>query len=233
MTLAVPLTRQQVDAAGRLHTRLKQWHLSDAALTRLRDAVPGFDAEACLLKTVAVNALYGAQVFAVLPMAIQVEKVLAGIELASAGTDLVGRIAALENEDTKEIRNHVSFAAKFCHFFINEERFPIYDEAARQTIKLHLGVGAYREDEAPPYAAFVQNLATLRAEAGLEIPSRHLDRYLWLTGMYMRWTEERDKEKPLINKELQGIFRRPPPGLAAELDAMLPPGLERPSVRPS
>ena len=56
-------------------------------------------------------------------------------------------------------RRFVSFAAKFCHFFIDEERFPIYDEAARDAIRLHLGSGALTDDEVNPYRRFARTLA--------------------------------------------------------------------------
>lgn len=36
-------------------------------------------------------------------------------------------------------RRHVSFASKFCHFFIDGQDFPILDQAARDALRLHLG----------------------------------------------------------------------------------------------
>ena len=67
--MSVSLKQEQIDAACRLHRRLKQWQLSDGALMRLREKVPGFDPEACLIKSVAVNSLYGTQVLAIVRMA--------------------------------------------------------------------------------------------------------------------------------------------------------------------
>jgi hypothetical protein len=57
--LAVPLTQKQIQVATELHDTLDQWRISDNALRRLRRVLPGFDEEACLLKSIAVNQLYG------------------------------------------------------------------------------------------------------------------------------------------------------------------------------
>ncbi len=226
--LAVPLTQTHVDAACKLHESLKQWKLSDAALIRLREAVPGFDAEACLLKSVAVNALYGTQVLAIVRMADHIRRTMAQTSIDSAGPELVKEIAALPASEGETQRRSVSFAAKFCHFFVHEERFPIYDEAARNAIKLHLGPGAVAAEGSNPYQAYCQNLELLRSEAGLNGPGRHLDRYLWIVGMYMKWLTLRHKPKQQMNVELRKLFRKPDQESTAQLDALLPSVIERP-----
>lgn len=55
VALVVPLSQTQIDIAGQLHQRLEQWRLSDMALRRLRQALPHFDDETCLLKSIVVN----------------------------------------------------------------------------------------------------------------------------------------------------------------------------------
>lgn len=227
MTLAVPLSQAQIDAACHLHERLDDWRLSDAVLTQVRRAFPGFDREACLLKSIAVNTLYATQVFAIVRMARHVHDKLATCDLASVSIDLVDRIAALPREGDGHSRQFVSFAAKFCHFFVEEERFPIYDEAARTMLKLHLG-RAYIDDRKRPYPGFCQNVMRLRELGGLDGPGRDLDRYLWIAGMYARWLAQRDRKDPLVNRELLGVFRAPTADAAAELDALLPVHFDRP-----
>jgi hypothetical protein len=128
--LAVPLTPKQIQIAGELHDTLEQWRLSDNALRRLHRALPEFDEEACLLKSVAVNQLYGTQVLAIIPMARNVQRVLSEPGATEKGTDLVDQIATLKLND--KTRHCTSFAAKFCHFFVDENGFPIYDDAAKQ-----------------------------------------------------------------------------------------------------
>lgn len=116
MQLAVPLSGDQIDAANRVHGRLKQWALADRALAMLVERFPAFDAEACLLKTVAINALYGTQVKALTRMARHVEQIMATTNPATANEDLVEAIAHLPATDAqKSERHHRSFASKLCH----------------------------------------------------------------------------------------------------------------------
>lgn len=226
MTLAVPLSPRQVKAACRLHGRLTQWHLSDTALARLHAKVPGFDGEACLLKSVAINTLYGTQVFAIVAMARHIERIFVNGNALDAGPELVEEIAALPIGGTRVSRKFTSFAAKFCHFFVDKERFPIYDDAARSVIRFHLGAAQVTNDNAHPYLAFCKNLARLRAIAGIKAPGRDLDRYLWITGLYMKWLRERGEAKSTVNAELQRVLRNPTREEAVDLNALLPEKLK-------
>lgn|ERR1700730_2228034 len=63
----------------------------------------------------------------------------------------------------------------------------------------------YLVNNEKPYVAFRENLRRLRAAGESLGHGRELDRYLWITGMYMRWLEER-KNKPHINAELRRLF---------------------------
>ena len=229
MPLAVPLSVEQIAAANRLHSRLKQWTLSDRALARLAETVPGFDVEACLLKTVAVNALYGTQVFAVVRMARHVEQVLASTDITTADEGLVEDIAALPVASRqKTVRRHHSFAAKFCHFFVDTERFPIMDRYASDTLKYHLGETQYVEDEEHPYHAYITNLRRLAEITHHKGSSRDLDHYLWITGQYMKYDEERKRGKEArINAELKELFETPSAEDAADLHALLPSILDQ------
>jgi hypothetical protein len=199
--LAVPLTLKQIQVAGELHGMLEQWRLSDNALRRLHRALPGFDEETCLLKSIAVNSLYGTNVLAIIPMAKHVRNVLLRPGATEQGADLVDQIAAVTLNGTTHRRT--SFAAKFCHFFVDENNFQIYDDAAKKAIKLHLG-DQYSGDDRKPYATFCDNFGRLRAAIGFRGSPRAMDRYLWLVGMYMNWKKERQ-----INVELRGLFEHP------------------------
>jgi hypothetical protein len=77
-----------------MHDTLEQWRLSDNALRRLRKALPGFDQEVCLLKSIAINQLYGTQVLAIIPMAKHVGHVLSQPGATEEGAPLVDKIAA-------------------------------------------------------------------------------------------------------------------------------------------
>lgn len=120
MDLAVSLTMAQIEAANRLHQQLLQWQITDCALHKLKVQFPGFDRESALLKVTVINQLYGTNVYAVVRMAEHITEVMCQ---ASTMDDVgfVNEIATLS--DMKP----TSFASKFAHFFIDEERFPIYD----------------------------------------------------------------------------------------------------------
>jgi hypothetical protein len=204
--LAVPLKQKQIDLAVELHQTLDQWRLSDKSLARLRKALPGFDEEACLLKSIAINQLYGTQVLAIIPMAKHVQFALSQPGATEKGTELVDQIAALTLYG--KMHQCTSFAAKFCHFFVDENGFPIYDEAAKQAIRLHLG-GQYSRDSSKRYATFCENFGRLRAAIGFRGPPRAMDRYLWIVGMYMKWKKERLRPTPQIGVEIRGLFENP------------------------
>jgi len=222
MALAMPLTQAQVDCACRVHETLAQWRLAEAALERLAHSVPGFSAEASLLKTVAVNSIYGTQLLATVRMAKHIENLLSNSHTDTLGLEIVERIACLPALAGGKPRMSVSFASKFCHFFVNAEKFPIYDDAARDALRLHLGAEGYVVNKATPYLAFCVNFEKLRTLAKLECTTKELDQYLWLAGMYMRWLKERSKKNPRVNQELKGLFHQPPPAIAADFKAMLP-----------
>src|SRR5438874_5756468 len=156
MELAVPLSQEQVDCACRVHERLAQWRLSEAALEKLADKFPGFSAEACLLKTVAVNEIYGTQLFATVRMARHIEGLFASTSAGTADLGIVEQIAALPSREGEKRRMSISFGSKFCHFFVSPTRFPIYDDAAREAIRLHLGAKAYVAKKTNRYLDFCE-----------------------------------------------------------------------------
>lgn len=221
MNLALPLSQHQVDSAGRVYQALRQWRLADSTLEMLAVRLPGFSAEECLLKTVAANSIYGTQLLATLRMANHIRGILNDPRTTTTDTSLVERIARLPAEQGEKPRLMTSFASKFCHFFVNAEVFPMYDEAARDALKLHLGDG-YIVDGKQPYVAFCQNLCRVRELANLGCKTKELDQYLWLTGMVMRWQKERTKKTQRIGAELKAVLEHPSPEITAELKRVLP-----------
>lgn len=227
MALAVALSESQIESARRMFASMPRWQLAEGALVTLAEAMPAFDPHACLVKTVAVNSMFGTQVLATMRMSEWVHELLRNGRQWEHGIELVETMAALKPKEGDKPRVFTSFAAKFCHFFVDDARFPIYDDAARQALKLHLGKD-YREDPKHPYTSFCTNFEELRGLAGVTTKPRDLDRYLWLTGMYMRWQKERRKKsKPRVNEELLNLLNAPSPEFAALLDAMLPATLTR------
>ena len=216
MSLAVPLTQSQVSAANHLHSRLSQWGHTDQALGELARRFPGFDVSSALLKVAAVNQLYGTNVYAVARMAEHIAKVLAEEEASIGHGDaipadaaLVERLAAMpKSARQKGERRHFSFASKFAHFFIDSERFPIYDSFASKMVKHHLKPDDFIADAARPYQAFVLNIVRLREDSGITCTARELDGYLWLAGLYAEWLTHKDKAR--IHAEVARLFESLP-----------------------
>lgn len=211
----VPLCREQIEAACRLHAKLSLWRAADQALEALGQRFPGFQDEAALLKVVTINSLYGTNVYAVARMARHVESVMAATNVATGGPDLVERLADLPKTGEQErSRRFRSFASKFAHFFIDSERFPILDSYAASVIKLHLGATGYVLDPGQPYRAYVANFQKLRQQAGWLGKGRELDRYLWIAGQYRAYQR---RERAQINTELRQLFDNPPPEITSDL----------------
>ena len=211
-------TASQVEAACLLEQYLPDWARADVALTTLHERVPGFGPAPCLLKTVAVNSLYGTRVLASLRMADHICRTLAGRDTATAGPDLVETLASIPAWTEKQPKRHVSFASKFCHFFVSPERFPIYDDAVCRMVQLHLGRDRQRCPDRP-YVALVANLAKLREQASIDRPHREFDRYLWIAGMFAKSLKSDE-----LNVQMAALFERPSPEAAELLKAALPDG---------
>ena len=205
--LAVPLTSSQLDAASRLHDRMGTWSETDRALEALARRFPDFEHPAVLLKVAAVNQLYGTNLYAVARMAEHITRLMS--TEAGHTPDLVDEIAKLP--DGERPRRHVSFASKFAHFFIDTEKFPIYDSYALRTVRNHLGQSV----SAPPptYVAFVRSLVRLKELARLGNTLRELDRYLWLAGLHRQWQISQDR----INVEAATLFASSSPDVKADL----------------
>jgi hypothetical protein len=195
-SLVVPLLVSQIEAANKLHSRLLQWQITDQALQSLHARFPGFGIEATLLKVVSVNQLYGTNVYAVMRMAQHITKVMLDANEREA-SELVEELASLGS------RKHLSFASKFAHFFIDMERFPIYDSFAAKMVTYHLGIYPQGKNKAHPYRAFVENIDILKRYAHLYCTNTELDRYLWLGGLYRSWEKNKGAQ---INAEVAQLF---------------------------
>jgi hypothetical protein len=221
MPLAVPLFIEQISAAKRIHDRLEQWRAADRALLALRGAFPDYGADACLLKCVAVNSLYGTNVYAILRMANHVCRVMNDAARPKDHVQLVEALAKLPPKTGETQKNHTSFASKFAHFFESNE-VPIYDSFAIKTLMRHLGEGCDAGDPKRPYATFTSNLRTLQHEACLQVSVRDLDRYLWLAGQFAARNEMLAKPGSVdkMNRELAEVLRDPDPELLPDFAAL-------------
>jgi hypothetical protein len=202
-----PLSSEQIAAAVRLHeNHLPQWQAADEALEAVRTSFQAdFSYSANLVRIATVNTLYGTNLKAVHRMAGHIESILPrGAELLEPA-ELVEAIAALPPAPGERARRHRSFASKFCHFFVNADDFPIFDSAARDALRLHLGSESLKEAESS-YTGFCGALAGVRRTYSLAASARDIDRYLWIAGIWLAFARGRRD----INRELLALFERQP-----------------------
>jgi hypothetical protein len=197
----VPVTQQQIDAAQDLHHLLPKWAATDRAFERLRHHF-GWDHESCILKAAAINDLYSTRVYAIWRMAEHLMNVM--VDPPDDPSALVKEIASLPEYDGTIPRKHWSFASKIGHFFVDEDRYPIYDSFCRDMILYHLGRKLDPMNTDNPYQSFLMSIDRLRVVSGLSVTLRDLDRYLWLTGQYREWLKKGDKAR--LNSELRSLF---------------------------
>ncbi len=219
MPASIPIQPGQLEAAKRLHSSLQQWKLKDEALAWVSLQLPGFAPREALIKATVINALYGTNVIAIVPVALHVSEVLEKHSLASPGPELVETLACLPEEAGKKYPHFHSFASKFAHFFIDAERFPIMDSYSVRMVRLHLGKGNYASNKDHPYLAFFANFENLRTNIDHQFSNRDLDHYLWVSGEYLLWQKDHEVA---VNAELRDVFENPDPEVSADLDALMP-----------
>jgi len=220
MGLAISLTQSQVEAARKLYNHLPRWAATDRAIHALAECFPDFELEAALLKVAAINQLYGTNVYAVVRMAEHVGCVMTEQAASLSEADLVERLATLPPaKDGEKGRVFLSFASKFAHFYVDRERFPIYDSYAVKMLTYHLGRKGQVIDDAQPYRAFLVNLAALREHLDFSCDNRELDRYLWLAGLCRTWVHSHQAQ---INTEVAALLNNEAPETAVVLTALLP-----------
>lgn len=216
-----PVTQHQIDAANALHHRLIKWAATDRAFERLGRHL-GWDHEGCILKAAAINDLYSTRVYAIWRMAEHLMNVM--VTPPNDPATLVEAIASLPGDDGSVPRQHWSFASKIGHFFIDGDRYPIYDSFCREMIASHLGRGGCVTDRDNPYRAFITNLECLREASGLSATLRDLDRYLWLTGQYRELLDKGEGAR--LNSELRSLFEEDDPEIQRLLDQLWPGQVE-------
>lgn len=171
------------------------------ALTK--EKLPEHDARAVLAKSTIVNALYGTNVMAIVPVARKLHESLTKRMHKDLGPESLDDIACELGP-----RRLTSFVSKYAHFFIDSTRFPIYDSHAVRMLEYHVGRGAARDAGSRPYAHFARRYNILADSLGLAGDHRRdLDRYLWLGGI--QWAIQRSKQRgvrPQVNAEVLGMF---------------------------
>ena len=217
-----PLCQTQIDAANALHARLPGWQTADAVLAALGHHFPSnADLVYVIPKAVTLNSLYATSVLAIQAMARHVAEVLekAGDQV---GIEVVEEIAWLHGlgPEKDKSRRFLSFASKYCHFFVDPQRFPILDELAGRALSHHLG----RKNRSPmsgtaeDYPNYVADIDRLRKAGGLTCDYAELDHYLWLCGQRLAYQKRKEADdRGSINGEVWDLFRQSKDASARDL----------------
>jgi hypothetical protein len=213
----VTVTADMVKAATELYEHhFFEWQLCKSSLERLEGFFPEWDEESCLIKAVAINELYGTNVYLIVPFARSITEFMN--TNPARDMSLVYRLAV--HPVTK--KRHVSFASKLCHFFVDKEQYPIFDGIACETLR-HFLRKDYVSGE-NRYESFVENLRRLRCRSSdlmsAKIGNAELDHFLWLFGLWKRAQNGYSK----INSEAKRVFANPPKGIIRRLVAGSTPG---------
>lgn len=202
---SIPLRLEQVAAASLLMEQLEDLRRSDRALFALSGCFPGFDAESTLLKVVALHSLDASQAFAVWRLVAHLQRLLAGQELTAFGPEIVDAIAALPgSEDPKNRRRLTGFAARFAHYFIDLDRFPIVD-AWSESVLATLGLPS-APASASRYVTYSRGYALLAQLLNLN-RERDLWPCLWLTGQFRAWLKN---PRTPIHRSVRRLFESGP-----------------------
>ena len=200
----MPVKADMVKAATELYQKhFPEWQLCSASLATLGNSFPQWDEKSCLIKASAINQLYGTNVFLLVPLARCISEKMLRTETGREG----GLVEFLAIHPTTNAR-HTSFSSKLCHFFINSQKYCIFDGAASEALEYFLG-SKYVCDERNRYDAFLKNLQLIRQVSpelrDTNIDNVALDRFLWLFGLWLRL-----RNNIGINAEATRVFSNPP-----------------------
>ena len=203
MKLAIPLAESQVAAAGALHDMLEDWVAAERALDNLAATMPSnTEPDQVLVKAATLNQLYGTNLYRLHDMALNIVETFSSKADGEDECALVDRIADVPTSASF----HDSFASKYCHFFVDPERFPLFDKYVPVTVRLHLGRGNYRCTlHGHTYRNLYADLTVLRANLSFSPSVRELDRYLWLRGQWDTFKSKGEEAK--IGAEVKNLFK--------------------------
>ena len=194
----------QVLAAVEIRNALDGWSAANGVLSSLARMKWEDEHEAALAKAAVLNQLYFTNVMAIFRMAKRIESLAKdGVFDRDDPVEVVEAIAALDGENSK--RKHWVFASKYAHFFIDTDRFPIYDRLAADMVLFHTGERMNISERENPYRLFYDRFIEVRGASGLSSRTcSDMDAYLWLAGCYRLWLKKGEKAE--INREVFGYL---------------------------
>jgi len=221
------LTTENIAAATAIRQSLTSWDDADRGLERLRKHFPSNTVLSdVLVKSSAIDKLYSTRAGNVYWVA---DAVVAAMEDAAkprsdgkpyTAVDIVDLVSDHKRKQHKKAKRCPSFASKYCHFFVDDWDFPIYDSFALAAVKDLLGIQRGLTPGRSEYRDFFERIARLHTRDGLDgVRVRELDRFLWLWG---QWLFQKNKKDPVINEDVYNVFQSKKPDVQRLLQALQP-----------
>ncbi len=225
------VTRQNIDAATKIRSlpELSSWADADKALEDLCRYFPdNTNRVHVLIKASAIDKLYSTRagnIFWVADAIVAVMKEKGNLSPSGNHSDNVEDISDKKLNSHLKANRCLSFASKYCHFFVDSSIFPLYDSFALDSVKNLLGT--FRNRRIPTeseYQNFCRRLLNLKIRDGLEdVSVREMDRFLWLWG---QWLSQKDRADQLVNEYVYSIFTSTEPNVQKLLRDLQPERIE-------
>lgn len=207
------LTELNIGAAIKIRAlpALSSWDEADQGFSELKRHFPdNTNRMQVLLKASAIDKLYSTRAGNIYWVANAVVAAMSDLG-DSHGRQYADVVEIVDSISQHKASKHpgsdrcASFASKYCHFFLDERVFPIYDSFALASIKSLLGrVSRGLTPGRSEYRDFCERLDLLRVRDGLEsVGVRDMDRFLWLWGL---WLAQHGREKRVINEDVYDVF---------------------------
>ena len=198
----IPLTSDMLEVSGCLYSKLKDWIKTEEVLRRLAKSFPleSDNYFTILVKATSLNTLYGTYIMAIQKVAKHLYDYLIELRTGISAQFIDDKLSKVQMG--KKIWRLTSFTSKYCHFFIDENRFPMYDEFAAIAIVRHLRLPQNKR-WVGNYVEYCKNVKSLLDVSDVEVNYIELDRYLWLAGQWLAWSEEKD-----VNLEVKSLFEQ-------------------------
>lgn len=229
------LTEMNISAAVKIRAlrELSSWDEADQGFSDLRRHFPdNTNRMHVLLKASAIDKLYSTRAGNIYWVANAVVAAMRDLEDSpgsqySAVVQIVDSISQHKASMYPGSDRCASFASKYCHFFVDERVFPIYDSFALASVKSLLGrVSRGLTPGSSEYRDFCERLDLLRVRDGLEnVGVRDMDRFLWLWGL---WLAQHGREKRVINEEVYDVFVSKDPDVRFLVRSLEPAVVESP-----
>ncbi len=221
------VTRQNIDAATKIRSlpELSSWVDADKALEDLCRYFPdNTNRVHVLIKASAIDKLYSTRagnIFWVADAIVAVMKEKGNLSPSRNHSDIVEDISSEKLNSHLKANRCLSFASKYCHFFVDSSIFPLYDSFALDSVKNLLG--KFRNRRIPTeseYHNFCRRLLNLKIRDGLEdVSVREMDRFLWLWG---QWLSQKDRVDQHVNEYVYSIFTSTEPNVQKLLRDLQP-----------